>query len=87
MNEQEIVRMGLQNKIAGNASECLKRYQGQYNSPEEWAEEWLESLSEFKGQDFLKGYFNYEMFVQEAERSGDVSFVYDWGKCHVFKHR
>jgi len=45
---------------------------GEYDSIEDWAQEYIESTGELKGSDLLARYFDYEAFAHDCETGGDV---------------
>jgi len=61
-------------------------YQGEYESLEDWAEQFLDDTGAFSGApDMLKTYFDFERYARDAQLSGDILEIEGKGrKIHVF---
>jgi antirestriction protein len=62
-------------------------YQGQYDSLEDWAEQFLDDTGLFeglKGDSPLRMYFDYEAYARDAELNGDVLTIEVGHTVHVF---
>ena len=51
-------------------------FQGEYASPEDYAEEWLEGTGGLNGMpEDLRGYFDYEAFARDLRLGGDMTYL------------
>jgi antirestriction protein len=86
-NEQEIITIGLEHGIADTARDCLERFQGVYNSSEDWAQEYLEDTGMFENvPKEIAYYFDFEAYARDCQLSGDVSFIREHGQTYVFNN-
>jgi len=86
-NEKEIVNLGLDHGIADNARDCLERFHGVHNTPEDWAQETLEETGMFENvPKELVYYFDFEAYASDCQLSGDVSFIREHGYTYVFNN-
>lgn len=63
-------------------SDFQDRYHGTYDSPEDWAYEFVNEC--YSLQEPLANYFDYEAYARDARLNGDVAFIYRSGYYHVF---
>lgn len=77
------------NHLGGDIDDAIKcleeQYQGEYNSLEDWASEFLEDcgfLNEIPEN--LRYYFDFEKYARDAELNGDIFTIKRDRKVHVF---
>jgi antirestriction protein len=60
-------------------------YRGTFDSAEEWAYQYIDSTGQLDDMpDNLRYYFDYESFARDVRLGGDMDFVQDGMKTHVF---
>ena len=65
--------------------EFEERYQGEYDTVEDYAEQFLEDTGAIASiPENLRDYFDYEKYSHDLEISGDINAEYIDGKCHIF---
>ncbi|HMO51255.1 MAG TPA: antirestriction protein ArdA [Kiritimatiellia bacterium] len=68
----------------GTLEQAQDAFLGAYDSPQEWAEEWLEQDPAFNAiPERLKWFFDFDAYAREAEHDG-INFVQHEGKTYVF---
>lgn len=53
-------------------SDFDESYIGAFDSIEDWAQDYIESTGELRGNDLLSRYFDYEAFAHDCEVGGDI---------------
>ena len=65
--------------------EFEERYQGEYDSVEDYAQQFLEDTGAIASiPENLRYYFDYEKYANDLEISGDINAEYIDDKCHIF---
>ena len=65
--------------------EAQEAYEGQHNSPAEWAEEFIDSCGMLESMPSnLRSYFDYESYARDCGYDG-MSFIYEGGSYWVFR--
>lgn len=85
-HQREIVTVYLEEQ-GGTIKEALDAYGGTFDSPEHWAEDFLNdtgTLSEIPEN--LRQYFDFKAYARDAEQGGGTTFIRHDGKTFVF-HR
>lgn len=74
---------------AADISTAHDAYMGTYESPEDWAAEWLEDCGELASvPESLRNYIDFESYARDAEIGGDVCFVeMSYNRALVFSRR
>lgn len=87
-DERELLTVYLDHVNAdGDLAEAKERFQGKFNSPEDWAEDYWENsglLSEIPEN--LRFYIDYQAYARDCRYAGDVVFVEESGECWVFSN-
>lgn len=63
---------------SGTIETALGAYEGTYDSPEDWAEQFLEEIGAFAvgvRWSLLRDYFDFEAYARDARLGGDVTFA------------
>tara|TARA_Y100000310_G_scaffold277439_1_gene295174 strand:+ start:867 stop:1367 length:501 start_codon:yes stop_codon:yes gene_type:complete len=82
-DERELLAVYLDATGYADASleDAQDRFMGTYNSPEDWAAEWLENSGEIP--EHLRNYIDYEAYVRDAQYEG-ITFHRHNGDVWVF---
>ena len=72
--------------VAAARQAMVDDYQGAFDSPADWAEQFLEETSELaEVPEHLRRYFDFESYARDAELSGDIFVIeIDDQQHHVF---
>ena len=75
------------NNRVEQAQEALENYDGEFSSPEEWAEQTLTETEALKGlPEDLRVYFDFKAYARDAELSGNIFTVEVNGSVHIFRN-
>lgn len=73
-----------QGELDVSASEFAEKFQGSFDSLEEWAEDFHESIGDIPKGSLLANYIDWERVARDAELGGDIFTIELDGKVHVF---
>jgi antirestriction protein len=74
--------------VADARQAMIDDYQGAFDSPTDWAEQFLEETGELaEVPEQLRPYFDFESYARDAELSGDIFIVETGHQHHVFWSR
>jgi antirestriction protein len=87
-DDQELLAVYRENiSDEGTIEDARERYQGQFDSAEDWAENFLEetgALAEIPEN--LRYYFDFAAYARDARLGGDMAFIDHAGRVWVFSN-
>jgi antirestriction protein len=88
-DDRELLTVYLENVADPDSNadieQARKAYLGHFNSPADWAADWLEQTGDLNQvPEHLRNYFDYEAYARDAQ--GDVTFVRHNGDVWVFSN-